>query len=76
LSRPWPEGIGFFGDEAGLCRRKLRQHGIISDKASLTADEMIGMHMLTSNLPEDPDELTRIAGIYEKYGLLEETLFH
>lgn len=39
---------------------------------AMLSDEMIGMRMLTSNLPEDPDELTRMAGIYEKYGLLEE----
>ena len=38
----------------------------------MSSDELIGMRMLTSNLPEDPDELTRMAGIYEKYGLLEE----
>ncbi len=41
-------------------------------QATMPSDEMIGMRMLTSNLPEDPDELTRMAGIYEKYGLLEE----
>jgi hypothetical protein len=39
---------------------------------TMSSNEMIGMRMLTSNLPEDPDELTRMAGIYEKYGLLEE----
>lgn len=39
---------------------------------AMSSDEMIGMRMLTSNLPENPDELTRMAGIYEKYGLLEE----
>ena len=32
---------------------------------TMSSDEMIGMRMLTSNLPEDPDELTRMAGIYE-----------
>ncbi len=41
-------------------------------RPTMSSDEMIGMRMLTSNLPEDPDELTRMAGIYEKYGLLEE----
>ena len=39
---------------------------------TMSSDELIGMRMLTSNLPEDPDELTRMAGVYEKYGLLEE----
>lgn len=39
---------------------------------TMSSDEMIGMRMLTSNLAEDPDELTRMAGVYEKYGLLEE----
>ena len=39
---------------------------------TISSDELIGMRMLTSNLAEDPDELTRMAGVYEKYGLLEE----
>ena len=39
---------------------------------TMSSDELIGMRMLTSNLPEEPDELTRMAGVYEKYGLLEE----
>ena len=37
-----------------------------------TADEMIGRRMLTGNLLDDPDELTRMASIYKKYGLLKE----
>ena len=44
------------------------------DKASVTetADEMIGRRMLTGNLLDDPDELTRMASIYKKHGLLKE----
>ncbi|SDA12525.1 hypothetical protein SAMN05216315_103118 [Nitrosospira sp. Nsp18] len=41
-------------------------------RPTMSSDELIGMRMLTSNLPEDPNELTRMAGVYEKYGLLEE----
>lgn len=37
-----------------------------------SSDEMIGKYMLTGNLLEKPDELTRMAAIYKKYGLLEE----
>ncbi|SEO52338.1 hypothetical protein [Nitrosovibrio sp. Nv6] len=37
-----------------------------------SSDEMIGKRMLTGNLLEKPDELTRMATIYKKYGLLEE----
>ena len=37
-----------------------------------TANEMIGKRMLTGDLLENPDELTRMAGIYRKYGLLKE----
>lgn len=39
---------------------------------SLSSDEMIGKRMLTGNLSEIPDELTRMAGIYKKYDVLEE----
>ena len=42
------------------------------DQASMAADEMIGRRMLTGNLLEDANELTRMAGIYKKYGLLKE----
>lgn len=43
------------------------------DKApATTADEMIGRRMLTGNLLENPDELTRMASIYKKHGLLKE----
>ncbi|MDN5752402.1 MAG: hypothetical protein L0H15_03845 [Nitrosospira sp.] len=37
-----------------------------------TADEMIGRRMLTGNLLEDADALTRMANIYQKHGLLKE----
>lgn len=40
--------------------------------AQLSSDEMIGKRMLTGNLLQDPDELTRMADVYKKYGLLEE----
>lgn len=38
----------------------------------MAPDEMIGRRMLTGNLPEDVDELARMANIYEKHGLLKE----
>jgi hypothetical protein len=38
----------------------------------IASDEMIAKHMLTGNLLEDADELTRMANIYKKHGLLEE----
>jgi hypothetical protein len=38
----------------------------------IPSDEMIAKRMLTGNLLEDADELTRMANIYKKYGLLEE----
>ena len=37
-----------------------------------SSNEMIGKRMLTGNLLEDPDELTRMASIYKKHGILEE----
>ena len=45
-----------------------------SDKmtATETADEMIGRRMLTGDLLDSPDELTRMASIYKKHGLLKE----
>ncbi|ODT74365.1 MAG: hypothetical protein ABS69_12180 [Nitrosomonadales bacterium SCN 54-20] len=38
----------------------------------IPSDEMIAKRMLTGNLLEDANELTRMANIYKKYGLLEE----
>jgi hypothetical protein len=40
--------------------------------ADTSADETIGRRMLTGNLLEDSDELTRMANIYKKHGLMEE----
>ena len=42
--------------------------------ATATANEMIGKRMLTGDLLENPDELTRMAGIYKKHGLLKEMI--
>jgi hypothetical protein len=39
-----------------------------------TANEMIGRRMLTGDLLDDPDELTRMASIYKKHGLLKEMM--
>lgn len=47
----------------------------VNRRASRTAassDEMIGKRMLTGNLLEDPDELTRMASIYKKHDVLDE----
>jgi hypothetical protein len=41
-------------------------------EAGSAADETIGRRMLTGNLLEDSDELTRMANIYKKHGLMEE----
>lgn len=38
----------------------------------MTSDEIIGKRMLTGNLLENADELTQMANVYKKYGLLEE----
>ena len=38
----------------------------------MPSDEMIGKRMLTGNLLDDPDELTRMASIYRKHGVLDE----
>ena len=43
-----------------------------ASQAVFSSNEMIGKRMLTGNLLEDPDELTRMAGIYKKHGILEE----
>ena len=41
-------------------------------RAGAGADETIARRMLTGNLLEDSDELTRMANIYKKHGLMEE----
>lgn len=41
-------------------------------RPAVSSDEMIGKRMLTGNLLEDPDELTRMASIYKKHGILDE----
>lgn len=45
---------------------------LIKPAIQVASDEMIARRMLTGNLLEDADELTRMANIYKKYGLLEE----
>ena len=45
-----------------------------TDIAPATANEMIGKRMLTGDLLENPDELTRMASTYKKYGLLKEMI--
>ncbi len=40
----------------------------------MTANEAIGRRMLTGNLLDDTDELTRMANIYKKHGLLAEMM--
>lgn len=55
---------------AGLA--SLTGHKPEKRRAAMAPDEMIGRRMLTGNLPEDADELTRMANIYKKHGLLEE----
>lgn len=45
---------------------------VAQTQPSTSSDEMIGKRMLIGNLLDDPDELTRMASVYKKYGLLEE----
>jgi hypothetical protein len=37
-----------------------------------SSDELIGKRILTGNLLDDPTELTRMANVYKKYGVLDE----
>jgi hypothetical protein len=37
-----------------------------------SSDELIGKRILTGNLLDDPDELTRMANVYKKHGVLDE----
>jgi hypothetical protein len=46
----------------------------ISATQEMTANEAIGRRILTGDLLEDTDELTRMANIYKKHGLLAEML--
>ncbi|HVW65202.1 MAG TPA: hypothetical protein VHB01_09310 [Nitrosospira sp.] len=57
--------------DAGLMSRYRRNAGSRA-LADTPADEAIARRMLTGNLLEDSDELTRMANIYRKYGLMEE----
>jgi hypothetical protein len=43
-----------------------------ASQPAVPSDEMIGKRMLTGNLLEDPDELTRMASIYKKHDVLDE----
>jgi hypothetical protein len=43
-----------------------------ASRPAVSSDELIGKRMLTGNLLEDPDELTRMASIYKKHGVLDE----
>lgn len=57
--------------DAGLMghyRRNAGSRGL----ADTPADEAIARRMLTGNLLEDSDELTRMANIYRKHGLIQE----
>lgn len=53
-------------------RNPAAQKNPDKEPATETADEMIGRRMLTGNVLNDPDELTRMASIYKKHGLLKE----
>jgi|APThiThiocy_ev2_2_1041544.scaffolds.fasta_scaffold01621_3 hypothetical protein len=64
-----PNRIGSPG--AGLVERYRRNAGPRA-LADMPADETIARRMLTGNLLEDSDELTRMANIYRKHGLIEE----
>ena len=71
-----PVGIGSAGSTARarlVSQYKKPVARTNTDKAqATTADEIIGRRMLTGDLLENPDELTRMANIYKKHGLLKE----
>ena len=56
----------------GVDARSVGLSSLNKATAQIPSDEMIAKRMLTGNLLEDADELTRMANIYKKYGLLEE----
>ena len=56
---------------AGLMSR-YKSTGGSQPPGAAPADEMIARRMLTGNLLEDADELTRMANIYRKHGLVGE----
>jgi hypothetical protein len=56
---------------AGLMSHYRRAAGSRAG-ADAPGDETIARRMLTGNLLEDSDELTRMANIYKKHGLMEE----
>jgi hypothetical protein len=59
-----PGSAGLMSHYVGTARYPAR--------ADTAADETIARRMLTVNLLEDSDELTRMANIYKKHGLMEE----
>ncbi|MEO6825332.1 MAG: hypothetical protein ABI167_11540 [Nitrosospira sp.] len=70
-------GSRFAGSKssAGLMsryRNPAAQNNPDKTPANETADDMIGRRMLTGDLLDSPDELTRMASIYKKHGLLKE----
>jgi hypothetical protein len=62
---------GMDSSNAGLMSHYRRTVRSLAPAGS-AADETIGRRMLTGNLLEDSDELTRMANIYKKHGLMEE----
>ena len=55
-----PRGTGLFSGT----RQASREAG--------SSDELIGKRILTGNLLDDPAELTRMANVYKKHGVLDE----
>jgi hypothetical protein len=41
-------------------------------RPAVSSNEMIGRRVLTGNVLDDPDELTRMANVYKKHGVLDE----
>ena len=67
--------LGIGKTNAGLMsqyQNPVAQNNPDKTPATETADEMIGRRMLTGDLLDNPDELTRMASIYKKHGLVKE----
>lgn len=70
VSKQHPVSVDTRAGGAGLASPSGPKPGNVG--VATPSNEMIAKRMLTGNLLEDADELTRMANIYKKHGLLEE----
>ncbi|MBA4141925.1 MAG: hypothetical protein H0X43_02740 [Nitrosospira sp.] len=76
-AQPRTAGLADLPGSAPAATADTRARGLSSlikpvSHAQISSSEMIGKRMLTGKLLENADELTRMAKIYEKYGVQEE----